>query len=471
MAATRAPDGIDDVIDLPPGVELPAPIGEPTGEDHRRVVTWFDTAEDDLRRAGTTLRREQRVDGSGWTLQFPDEEPLVRPDSPTVPGPFAELLWGQRRGRRLRPVMRETVHTRPRLAPDATTVVEETVEAGALGLHDVTIETWRRVRLSGHGPARTAVRKALLRTKVGGRSARTGDLDRVRPLIPVPPARTVGTAGDLIAAYIAEQCRVIIRSAPALRRGHDVVHRTRVATRRLRSTLRVFASFFPPQATSAFDAELAWYAGLLGAVRDPEVVRAHLARQVDDLPPELVLGPVSARIGETLDADVARGRATRGSALRGSRYRGLIDEVALWSLAPPMLDRADGPSSLLVKPVVAARRRLVRRLAAGVADVHHDETLHRARKAGKRLRYAVELAAPALSNKQRRDQRRAEAVQTVLGEHQDAVVTADLLRRLGADAGRTGENGFTFGLLLAQEHERAERSRARAGDLVARHWT
>ena len=50
------------------------------------------------------------------------------------------------------------------------------------------------------------------------------------------------TLRDLIGAYLAEQCTVIVDAEPALRDGENVVHVTRVAVRRLRSTLRVFGS-------------------------------------------------------------------------------------------------------------------------------------------------------------------------------------------------------------------------------------
>jgi hypothetical protein len=40
-------------------------------------------------------------------------------------------------------------------------------------------------------------------------------------------------------------------------------------------------------------------------------------------------------------------------------------------------------------------------------------------------------------------------VQDVLGTHQDAIVTATLLRDYGINAHLTGQNAFTFGLLHA----------------------
>ena len=51
-------------------------------------------------------------------------------------------------------------------------------------------------------------------------------------------------AREVIGAYVVEQCTVIIDSEAELRAGDDVIHKVRVAVRRLRSTIRVFADLF-----------------------------------------------------------------------------------------------------------------------------------------------------------------------------------------------------------------------------------
>ena len=61
-------------------------------------------------------------------------------------------------------------------------------------------------------------------------------------------------------------------------------------------------------------------------------------------------------------------------------------------------------------------------------------------------RYAAEAAAPTLGKPARR-RTRAKQVQELLGDHQDAAVSLDVLRELGAEAHLDGGNGFIFGLL------------------------
>ncbi|TQC48879.1 hypothetical protein EEB14_12985 [Rhodococcus sp. WS4] len=58
-------------------------------------------------------------------------------------------------------------------------------------------------------------------------------------------------------------------------------------------------------------------------------------------------------------------------------------------------------------------------------------------------------------------------LQEVLGEHQDSVVSAGILRPLGARAGTIpGESGFTFGLLYGLERRAAQHVRTRATRLT-----
>ena len=95
--------------------------------------------------------------------------------------------------------------------------------------------------------------------------------------IPDSPSRPQHTAGDVVESYIAEQQRVVLAGDLALRRDNDsVIHKTRVATRRLRSTLRTFRPYFDPARAQALDAELRWYAALLGDVRDRQVLQRRL---------------------------------------------------------------------------------------------------------------------------------------------------------------------------------------------------
>jgi len=253
----------------------------------------------------------------------------------------------------------------------------------------------------------------------------------------------------------------------SLRLGLDPVHTTRVATRRLRSTLRVFGELFDSAAAEHLDGELAWYAQLLGQVRDPQVQRARFAAAVGSLPPDLVLGPVAAHIEERLLSEQLHHHDQLMAALDTARYRELLATVASWTSHPPLTVPVGEDPDGLFRLARKANRKAHRRLRTGLASVD-DLALHRARKAAKRARYAAELVAPLPGTKAAKAAiKHHKKVQTVLGEHQDSVVALDLLRRLGAEAGTTpGQNGFTYGLLYAHQQTAARRSHAAAADLT-----
>ena len=81
-----------------------------------------------------------------------------------------------------------------------------------------------------------------------------------------------------------------------------------------------------------------------------------------------------------------------------------------------------------------------------------DDGLHDLRIASKRARYAAELAASGEGRRARRIAKRAAALQTILGEHQDAVVAEERLQSLASDA--TPAAAFVAGRLLERQGAR-----------------
>ena len=104
---------------------------------------------------------------------------------------------------------------------------------------------------------------------------------------------------------------------------------------------------------------------------------------------------------------------------------------------PPFTDLAAGRAVDLLVAVRAAAKKVTKHLAGGLGTPGDDQELHKARKAGKRARYAAELAHPVLGKKTQKAVKEYQDLQDILGEHQDGVVAADLLRRLGAGTAAT----------------------------------
>jgi CHAD domain-containing protein len=264
------------------------------------------------------------------------------------------------------------------------------------------------------------------------------------------------TAREVIGDYLAEQCTVIIDSEAELRAGENVIHTTRVAVRRLRSTIRVFADLFDAEQAERLEEELVWWAGLLGAVRDMDILTQRQQALLAELPAELILGPVEATIQEELAVQRKQGIDDMLEGLNSERYRKLIGMAHHWRSDPPFTAAADASAdsidSAIKKAKKKANQRLNKAVAARRADEPSDDLFHGARKASKRHRYAVEAAVPVWGSKADKIISQRKDLQDLLGNFQDSIVSAAFLRDLGARRGmRSGQNGFSYGVLYARE--------------------
>ncbi len=283
------------------------------------------------------------------------------------------------------------------------------------------------------------------------------------------------TVAEVLGTYISAQCDVGLTLGSRLEQaladrsgnGHDPVsaddiHDSRVAYRRLRSTLRTFAdAFSAPQAGRLGD-DAAWFAVRLGAVRDLDVTGDRLTAAMAALDPELVLHHADRELSAQLRYRRRIALAELRDAMHSETYADLVDQLRSWQQRPPWSGVADRSAGRLRKAVKRADRRLTKRLgrvgeAIAADDPAAEELIHSARKAAKRHRYAVEAAAPVLGSGAEKVRAARKDLQDQLGDYQDSRLATVLLRDLG---GIPGRNGFTFGLLYAQEAEHRRHLRA-----------
>src|SRR4029453_4592502 len=80
----------------------------------------------------------------------------------------------------------------------------------------------------------------------------------------------------------------LFRHEAGVRIGEDpeAVHQARVATRRIRSTLRTFSSLLDEEGTARLRDDLKWRANLLGEVRDTDVLLERFSEHLAALPAE-----------------------------------------------------------------------------------------------------------------------------------------------------------------------------------------
>jgi CHAD domain-containing protein len=398
---------------------------------------------------------------------------------PQPPEELTDLVLVHLRGAPLQPVARlVTTRTAWRLrdsaAADLAEVVDDDVSAETLGRAPAR-RRWREVEVElAEGDSALLDQLGKTLTAAGATPSTNGSklahvlgpaLDATRPGTPRQPSPPGWTtrktpAGEIVRIYLAAQLEALFGADPRVRLDEpEGVHKMRVAARRFRSTLRTFAPLFDPEVAAHLDGELRDLAGALSGARDAEVQIAYFDSRVDDLPADLVHGPVKESIDARLSSGLASSRDEALTMLRSDRYLALVDALADL-VGAEWRGKASKPAGkVLPKLVSKADRRLTRKVATAAeapAGPSRDVVLHSARKQAKRLRYAAEAVVPLYGKDAASFARIAENIQELLGTHQDATVARGLLHDWGAQAQADGEpTAFTLGLLLGLEECRA----------------
>jgi CHAD domain-containing protein len=217
----------------------------------------------------------------------------------------------------------------------------------------------------------------------------------------------------------------------------------RVAVRRTRALLRAGRPVIAGE-TRMVETGLKDIGRVLGDVRDLDVLIERLRAEADALD-ERDRNAFQAAIGAlTEERAAARERLLR--ALDSDSYLRLLDQIE--RTARELAPSGDGST---LSDLVDRQAGKLRKVAKALPKNPSDEELHALRKAGKRARYAAELARDAKLAK------RAKRLQDALGEHQDAVVAAERLRELAA----AGDPRLAFAAGRLAEREDAHRRDAR----------
>ena len=477
---------LPDLSVLPGVVEVAAPV------EVVQTATYFDTPTLVLLRGQITLRRRTGGLDDGWHLKLPgtgDRREEVRLPLDEAESPPAELLARVRVFVRDAPVepsavllTRRSVH---RLRGEGDVVLAELCDdqvRATTSSDSPTVEEWREWELElVDAPASLldAAEPVLLQAGARPSTVRSKVARVLAESLPTRPSwherGALGshpTAGDLLTAYVAKHLARLEREDQLVRSGgKEGVHQLRVAARRLRSALTTYEPILEPGAVSELRAELKWFGGVLAEARDAQVLRQRLAGLVAQQPAELVLGPVVAGIGDGLRKQLRAGRRHADEALDGERYFRLLDRLEAFLETPPFTEAAGTDAREVVPGLVQAELRRVRKrdraYRAATSPGECDLALHEVRKSAKRLRYAAETSKPIFGKRATRLAARAEALQELLGEHQDSVVSRATLREIGARAHVAGENGFTFGLLHGLEACRAAELEQRYPDVLS----
>jgi CHAD domain-containing protein len=400
------------------------PVPEAGTTTHR--LTWLDTFDWRLYRAGLTLRFEHARRGGGrLLLNRTDGTPQAEQPVTTWPrrprlaedlpdGPVRDRIIALTSPRALLPIARAitTVGVTRLLNPDGKTVarlVTDHTTVTAPGITAPTAELPARLAVTGvrgyPGQARKAA--ALVAAVPGlGYASQTVFTAALTALgrHPSTGGSASSTEPEITAAMPAPVAvaRLLLRLLDTLELNVDGVlrdidteflHDLRVAVRRTRSALKLLGGVLPADLTGHYAAEFKWLGDLTTPTRDLDV---HLLG-FDAMASQLAdAGPADL---EPLRAFLVRRRAREfrklARALRGPRFRAITDD---WRKELLEIRDAGGPPRPTAAGLAwATTGRSFRRIATqggAITAASPPESLHNLRKRAKELRYLLEFFAP-----------------------------------------------------------------------------
>ncbi|MDQ1485355.1 MAG: hypothetical protein QOJ62_1048 [Actinomycetota bacterium] len=434
-------------------------------------AVYYDTPEHALAAQKITLRRRTGGSDAGWHLKLPagpDARTEIRlplgDDDCAVPGELEDIVLAIVRGRPLAPVAHiattrviDVLYGPSRIALAEFCDDEVTASAGP----DAEPQGWREWELElveGVEPDfGTELLDRLSNRLLDAGAEPAGHGSKLARVLANSHgdarAEPAAQLSDPVHRAVAEQVDELLVWDRAVRAdAWDSVHQMRVATRKIRSLLQDSEESFGIADGDWILDELRQLAGILGVARDAEVLAERYERALDELPANLVRGPVRTRLVDGAKRRYEVGLKRSLAAMRSTRYFRLLDRLDALVAVEPLSASGDAPAPVNVDAAYKKVRKAAKAAKAATTPEEHDETLHRIRKRAKRLRYtAAATGAGSVAEK-------AKQIQTLLGDHQDAVVSrAHLIEQ--ADAARAaGEETFTYGLLHEREHDAAVRA-------------
>jgi inorganic triphosphatase YgiF len=460
--------------------------------------TYLDTPSLTLARHGVALRLRRQ--GRQWeaTLKWAGqvegdvhERPeltVALPRAPSLPfaplpGPLHARLAALVAGRQLTPILTSEIHRRlfDVLPPEPTAPPEPIAE---LALDRV------RLRAPGDGQPETTYCEVEVERRQGGRRD-IASLARLlrdgfnlvpssesklgRGLTLLYGAGIIGSGDQRVLAYdtvrdgvrhiVARHLHRLRLYDPGTRTGEDPesLHDMRVATRRLRAAVRVFAGGILARLQKGMSRELQWLGQLLGPVRDLDVQMAKLDSFIAAAPAGF--RPALGCLREYMESERMHRHAGMLVGLDTARYFRLLLRLERFADARARGRSRDAASQELIvvagqRAIKRAFRRLIKR-GDKIQATPHPEDLHALRIRAKRLRYLLEFLQELTGKPGRRLVKRLTELQDLLGSYHDSVVLADFVRVYVESAGAqlAPAQLVALGALVASELRFAEQKR------------
>lgn len=484
---------VEKKFDVPGGTVFPSFDGLTTVARSERQpaqsldAVYFDTPGRDLALNRITLRRRTGGPDAGWHLKLPAgpdartevHAPLDTSADATdtaVPEELLDIVLAIVRDRPLAPVARiaTTRNVVMIYGSDGAPLAEfcdDEVTAWALGAGDGEAgeeqrwHEWELELADGELDGGRDLLKRLGNRLLDAGAVPAGHGSKLAKVLDtagsIPGAPDEPESSDPVHRAVAEQVDELLVWDRAVRAdAYDSVHQMRVTTRKIRSLLQASEDSFGLTDDAWILDELRQLAGVLGVARDAEVLAERYEAALKSLPPELIRGPVYERLVEGAQRNYQSGLRRSLLAMRSPRYFRLLDALeGLVAAQPPEAAPGEEPKPVSIDSAYKRVAKAAKNAAEATED--RDEALHRIRKGAKRLRYvAAATGEPKVSD-------RAKIIQTVLGDHQDSVVSRTHLAQQSLVAYAAGEDTFTYGLLYQQEDDLANRCRDQLDDALS----
>jgi len=473
---------------LAPSFTVVAERGAP-GSGARRL-TWLDTFDWRLYRAGLVLELEQTRRGGRLLLSQADgtpqaEQPVTgwpprRPAQDLPAGPVRDRIMVLISPRALLPVVSavSTASVTRLLNADGKTVAWLTAErAGVTAAHSTgaataagtTAELPLRLSVAEvRGYPAQARKAAALLAAVSGASPASQPLfiAALTALGRHPANYTNGVDAEITAELPGSVAvaRLLLRLLDTLELNVDGVlrdidteflHDFRVAVRRTRSAIKLLGEVLPAEAANHHAQEFKWLGDLTTPTRDLDVHLLGFAATTEHL---LAAAPADL---EPFRAFLVNRRAREfrrlAAALRSPRFGAITDDwrkalLAVRDAGAPKKRRQPTAAELAARTTGRAFRRIAAQGGAITPD-SAPESLHNLRKRCKELRYLLEFFAPLHDPvAYRKVVGDLKQLQDCLGEFQDSQVQREEIGAL-ADAmlaeALTGHGTATAATLLA----------------------
>jgi triphosphatase len=502
-----------DAVDLRPVMRWLTERAEDAGEmkiepglSSSQVDVYVDTEDRRFHRAGYALlvrttgrakakfaeARLKQIDaaptgGGGLRSRREVSEPLEEGDPELLGlsnGPVGERVRAVAGKRKLRPLFE--IRTRRRMfsietngfPPGEIALDETAIRTGArvvmTRLHRVKIEAPEQA-LASLRPFVESLRATCRLQPTGLTKYEAGILTAGLDVVPDAFGTTTiepdAPIGRVALAVLRRHFAALLAKEPGARLGDDVeeLHDMRVASRRLRAAMSLFADVLPPSAAKLGE-DLRWIGHSLGAVRDLDVQLEQLDAWFTEVS-EADRRALTA-LRSLLEAERSGARKTMLADLDSRRYELLVGRFG--RMLRSARGRRTGPPSLPARAVapdlIEERFNAFRKAAEKISDDSPAADYHRVRIRGKRFRYALEFLADLYPGGTRLLIKRLIALQDILGLHQDAEVAIDRLRGLALERGGElpPETIFAMGEIAERYRRSAIKLRSRFPKAYAR---